>query len=222
MKKVFFNFCQVPDFLINKKYKKADFEVLKKLLSKVQKNYLKEKASILPDRPLEEMQITDDDEVPLELFDIALGQIKHKFDCKVALYKELISSGKKEVHKMVQSLGLEKDAKKKAKLEPAVFISFLNQRLESNHTQLFNLHYKHELLQRVLVRQFHDYKTTEELQSAFDAVTDTPVIIETVDYRQQLAREMAKFNGKVTEDGLSQSDHTSVTGGAQSAANQQP
>jgi len=84
---------------------------------------------------------------------------------------------------MVQSLGLEGDAKKKAKLEPAVFINFLNQRLEETHTQLFNLHYKHELLQRVLVRQFNDYKTTEELQNAFDKVTDTPVITETIDYK---------------------------------------
>jgi hypothetical protein len=30
-----------------------------------------------------------------------------------------------------------------------------------------------------------------------------------------LAKEMAKFNGKIGEDGLSQSDHTSVTGGIQ-------
>jgi hypothetical protein len=144
---------------------------------------LREKAATLPDRPLAEMQITDDDEVPLEMFDISLGQIKHKFSSKVALWKELISSGKKEVTKMVQSLGLEGDAKKKAKLEPAVFINFLNQRLEETHTQLFNLHYKHELLQRVLVRQFNDYKTTEELQNAFDKVTDTPVITETIDYK---------------------------------------
>jgi hypothetical protein len=30
-----------------------------------------------------------------------------------------------------------------------------------------------------------------------------------------LAKEMAKFNGKIGEDGLSQSDYTSVTGGTQ-------
>jgi len=40
---------------------------------------LREKAATLPDRPLAEMQITDDDDVPLEMFDISLGQIKHKF-----------------------------------------------------------------------------------------------------------------------------------------------
>jgi hypothetical protein len=56
------------------------------------------------------------------MFDISLGQIKHKLAGKVALWKELISGGKREVTKMVQSLGLEGDAKKKAKLEPAVFI----------------------------------------------------------------------------------------------------
>lgn len=123
----------MPEFLIKKRYKKVDFESLKDLLEKVQKNFLVEKAGCLPDRPLEQMQITDEDLVPLELFDISLGQIKHAYEAKHALWKELISGGKKEAAKMMQSLGLDANDKKRGKLEPAVFVSFLNSRLENQH-----------------------------------------------------------------------------------------
>jgi hypothetical protein len=35
-----------------------------------------------PDKRQDELSITDEDMVPLELFDVVLGQIKHKFEDK--------------------------------------------------------------------------------------------------------------------------------------------
>lgn len=72
---------------------------------------------------------------------------------------------------MMVSLGMEPQDKKRVKMEPAVFIAFLNSSLETTHEQLFDLHYKHELIYRALVKQFNDYKATLEVQTAFEKVT---------------------------------------------------
>lgn len=98
--------------------------------------------------------------------------------------------------------------KKRGKMEPAVFIAFLNSRLELTHEMLFDLHYKHELIFRGLVKQFNDYKATIEVQSAYEKVT-APSISETGDYKGQLSKEMGRFNGKINEGDNSQSELTS-------------
>lgn len=70
------------------------------------------------------------------------------------------------------------------------------------------------MLYRVVVKQFNEYKSTFEVQTAFEKVTDTARIEGTGDYKQQLHKEMGKFCGRITDDGLSQSDITSQTGAA--------
>ena len=49
------------------KTSKKDFEVVKKILLKVKKLYLDQKAEDHPEVPVEQLAITDDDQVPLEL-----------------------------------------------------------------------------------------------------------------------------------------------------------
>lgn len=98
---------------------------------------------------------------------------------------------------MITSLGIEaNDQKKRAKLEPAVFISYLNTRLESTHEKLFDLIYQHEVLYKVLVKSHNDYKSTEEVYNAFEGVTESGKLQQSIDYKSQLNKEMVKFNGK--------------------------
>ena len=52
------------------------------MLLKVKRSYLVHKATLLPDKPIDLINVTDEDLVPLELFDEVLTQIKHKFDEK--------------------------------------------------------------------------------------------------------------------------------------------
>lgn len=90
------------------------------------------------------------------------------------MYKDLIAGGKREALKMITSLGVESnDRKKIAKLEPAVFVSYLNSRLESTHERLFDLIYQHEVLFKVLVKGFNDFKSTEEVYIAYEGVTES-------------------------------------------------
>lgn len=82
LEKFYFNFHYIPELILKKQVTKKDYEVLTKLLLKVKQQYLNMKSKQQPDKRQDELSITDEDMVPLELFDVALGQIKHKFEDK--------------------------------------------------------------------------------------------------------------------------------------------
>jgi hypothetical protein len=107
----------------------------------VQRLYLIEKAKMFPDKPLEQIYMTEDDMVPLELLDMVVSQIKNKFDEKKRVWNKLLADSKVEITKMVKSLDVEGNRSKKKAVEDAVFIGFLNTKLEETHTSSFKNHY---------------------------------------------------------------------------------
>lgn len=75
----FFIFFDVPDMVVKKRYPRKDYEDILKILLKVKTRYLAEKARLMPEKPLEIVsQITDDDLIPLELFDCCLAEFQNK------------------------------------------------------------------------------------------------------------------------------------------------
>ena len=76
--------------LVRRKTSKKDFDTVAKLLTKVKKLYLVHKARLYPETPLEQLAITDDDQVPLELLDEIVSRQRHKHENKVSLLNELI------------------------------------------------------------------------------------------------------------------------------------
>ena len=84
MEQNFFSFYDIPDLIVKKKFTRKDYESIIKLLNKVKKAYLVEKADILKDKnkPLEEIVVTDEDLVPLELFDKVLQSRENKQEMK--------------------------------------------------------------------------------------------------------------------------------------------
>ena len=83
MQQYFFSFFNIPEMLVKKKTSKKDFELIQTMLLKIKKKYLVQKALLFPDRPIENLSITDEDLVPLEFLDDVLGEIKHKQNSKV-------------------------------------------------------------------------------------------------------------------------------------------
>ena len=61
--------------IMKKRYSKKDYEVILKVLLKVKTRYLAEKALLQPDKPLESACITDDDLIPLKLFDYVMSEL---------------------------------------------------------------------------------------------------------------------------------------------------
>ena len=80
--------------LVRKKTSKKDFELIQSMLLKIKKKYLVQKALLFPDRPIENLTITDEDLVPLEFLDDVLGAMRHKAQSKVEIWRELIESAK--------------------------------------------------------------------------------------------------------------------------------
>jgi hypothetical protein len=71
--------------------------------------------------------------VPLELFDEVLTQIKHKFDDKKIYWQDLMTLARKEIQKKVQQLNIDNEKKKKM-IQDSVVVTFLNTKLEMQHT----------------------------------------------------------------------------------------
>ena len=88
--------------LVKKKTSKKDFELIQTMLLKIKKKYLVQKALLFPDRPIENLSITDEDLVPLEFLDDVLGEIKHKQNSKVQIWQEIIDSARQETVKTIK------------------------------------------------------------------------------------------------------------------------
>jgi len=69
----FFSFYDIPELIVKKKYQRKEYDQIIRLLNKVKKAYLVQKAMLLPDKKVTEIEITDEDLVPLELFDEAVS-----------------------------------------------------------------------------------------------------------------------------------------------------
>ena len=80
MEQNFFSFYDIPDLIVKKKFQRKDYESIIKMLTKIKKAYLIEKADILKDKnkALEEIVITDEDLIPLDLFDKVLQSRDNK------------------------------------------------------------------------------------------------------------------------------------------------
>ena len=65
----YFSFYDIPDLIVKRKYQRKDYDHIIKLLNKVKKTYLVQKSLIIKDKPIDQIEITDEDLVPLEIFD---------------------------------------------------------------------------------------------------------------------------------------------------------
>ena len=75
----YFSFFEIPDLIIKKGYSRKEYEeFILKLLNKVKTRYLAQKKMDNPETPIEQMQVTDDDLVELELFDQVMSSIQNK------------------------------------------------------------------------------------------------------------------------------------------------
>ena len=102
MQQYYFSFFNIPEMLVKKKTSKKDFELIQKILLKIKQKYLVEKALLFPDRAIDQLSITDEDMVPMELLDDVLGTYRHKVQSKFALWKEVVDSAKSETAKKVK------------------------------------------------------------------------------------------------------------------------
>ena len=143
MQQYYFSFFNIPEMLVKKRTSKKDFELIQKILLKIKQKYLVQKALLFPDRPIEQLSLTDEDMVPMELLDDVLGAYRHKIQSKFQLWKDLVDSAKFETAKKVKQSGIESEKAKKL-IESSVYIHYMAQRLDDKHKAYFKLLYTHE------------------------------------------------------------------------------
>jgi len=135
MEQNFFSFYDIPDLIVKKKFQRKDYESIIKMLTKIKKAYLIEKADILKDKnkALEEIVITDEDLIPLELFDKVLQSCDNKQELKRLQIQGLIQKLKLEAAQKIKAMGVDSEKTKKI-VENSVFISTLNSQMEVLHS----------------------------------------------------------------------------------------
>jgi hypothetical protein len=79
------------------------------------------------------VQVTDEDLVPLDLFDGVLAEFQHKFQTKKAIQLDFLKQCREEQQKKLKLLGVE-SGKQKQEIEKTSFANYLNTRLEQNHS----------------------------------------------------------------------------------------
>ena len=208
----FFSFYDLPDLIVKKKYQRKDYELILRLLTKVKKLYLAQKAAVLNDRPVAELELTDEDLVPLELLDQVAAQLENKYDEKRQQLVALIARARQEAAAKIKQLGVDSDKTKKI-VENSSFIAGLNQALEAAHASIVTAHYKHQLLYLHFVVQQTFFKAAREFEAAYNECfgverSDNKFNKE---WKDRLARFMLMFNGKLAPvgDENSVSDATS-------------
>lgn len=150
---------------------------------------------------IQEMQITDEDFVPLELFDGVLAEFQHKFNSKRQIQLDFIRLCREEAVKKQKVLGIDTERQKKL-VDSAVFANLLNTKLEQTHSAVFTLHYKHSLLYYNLCGRKDNATDARTFKEKFDVCITADDIKNKyfIEWREKLNKEMSVFNGKIAMD----------------------
>lgn len=85
----YFSFFDVPDLIVKMAPNKNDYAKMIEFLNVAKHDYIREKAEIMK-KPVDQIRITDEDLVPLELIRQTLAQLKHKFNSKCDYISDFI------------------------------------------------------------------------------------------------------------------------------------
>ena len=100
------------------------------------------------------MVITEEDLADMQLLDDFLTSHQRNFEHKKSLWRSFIDRAKEECRDKLESLRDNKPTKRQEKLiEQFVFSNMLNTTLEKNHEEMFEFHFKHELMESNFVRK---------------------------------------------------------------------
>lgn len=215
MNQHFFSFFDIPDLIVKKGYSRKDYEeCILKCLNKVKLRYLAEKRKELPNKDIENIQITDDDLIPLELFDWVMSTIENKMQENTRTIQRFIKDCHAAVDKIHGKMKIDSDKIKK-NVEQNVFITHLNSHMEQRHIQYFKNNFIHRNFYIKFIRQnqTNNFRTPKEFENAFSDIMKADLSVSTYhdDFKRKLDAEMNKFNGKYGDTPETASEMTTGT-----------
>ena len=100
-----FNFFYIPEHVARKNYSRKDYEgIILKILLKVKDLAVQHKHALHPETKKEHISITDDDDMPLDLFDSVVSQIKNKHSEQNRTINDFITECKKIVQETKEKI----------------------------------------------------------------------------------------------------------------------
>lgn len=215
-----FNFFYLPEHVARKNYSRAVYDgIILKILLKVKAlavQYKYDKQSETVKTPKEAISITDDDNLPLDLFNTVVSQIKNKQSEQTRTINEFITECQKVVKDTKDKV--EGTEKIKKTIEQNVLAEFLNKSMEVKNVDYMTNNYMHRNLFMIFIKQQSggsNYRTARDFEKAFNDVFLVKQSTNkfNADYKRKLEIEMSKFSGKLSaEEGLeTASEVTSAT-----------
>lgn len=164
----YFAFTSLPELIVRKNYTRKQFQLLTKLLLTVKEQFLQQrnKQEESVDDPKKDKDnmppkadpnvITEEDLVEIQLLDDFLVGFQRSFDQKKAIWNLFIQKAKEEQREKLESLKEQKPTdKQKGLIGQYVFSNMLNVTLEKNHEEMYEMHFKHDVMEMQLVRNKH-------------------------------------------------------------------
>lgn len=187
----YFSFYDIPDMILGMSPNKKDYASMLEFLQEAKNEYMKSKADVLK-KPLDEIKITDEDLVPLELLRHTLDQKKSKYHDNMDFITRFIASSQEEVTKKIRQLQVE-NVKTKKIIENNVFVQYLNKTMEDNHKEVFIPTYKIKLVHLVL--ESSDFRSAKDVSRKYFDIIQLNTS-NNWDFKDKLNKEMCKFCNK--------------------------
>ena len=225
MNEHYFTFHSLPEMIVKKKYKKTTYLIIKKLLLNVKQAYLQQKQMPsdnveAPKNTKEEQEraasgvITEEDMVDVLLLDEEISRVQKKFSDKRELWEQFITACRQEADKKQKDLSADTQ-KTKNLIEQYVFATYLNDKLEERHAEVFTKNYQLNLMNFKFVTKGHMLTTADDFMLMYESIQacTTPVHGNRFreEYLQWKEAEMEKFTGKVAIGDDENKSQTSFT-----------
>ena len=190
MKGQFFSFFDIPDHLIKLKLSKVDMDNVVEVLKEAKEVYMESKAEI-QNVKIEEIQITDEDLVPLDILTEMLRRRADRKQQDHEFIRNYLRKCQTLIIEKIRELNVENDKIKKV-IESNVVIGYLNEKTQFRHEEIFSQQHKFKIMALVMSKQ--RYKSAKDVKRKFDEIMSLNKE-NNVEFRNSLMKEMGRFNG---------------------------
>lgn len=185
----YFTFTSLPELIVRKNYTRKEYEQITKLLFSIKNTYLEFRAKKEPDNVDDQQKqnnenknpnvpvkkdngiITEEDMIDLQLLDDFLTSHQRAFDQKKSLWHTFIQKANDAKKDKLESLKeLKPTEAQRTVIDQYVFSNMLNNTLEKLHEEMFEFHYKHEILEGQLVKKKRNVGTADALNNTLRLV----------------------------------------------------
>ena len=158
--------------------------------------------------------ITEEDMVDVLLLDEEISRVQKKFNDKRELWEQFIAVCRQEVDKKQKDLSADTQ-KTKNLIEQYVLATYLNEKMEEKHAEVWTKNYQMNLMEFKFVKKGHMMTSAEDFMLMYENIMACTTSVIGNRFREEYLKykeaEMEKFTGKVAigdDENKSQTSYT--------------